>query len=172
MDSAGSLARREFLRTVTVGGIAAGSLLTVRGSLGDESVSSAFPDSDESQADEMFPQGIASGDPRPDGFLLWTRVPATSEVEVAFQVAESATFDRIVREGTVTASPDGDGTVRVRVQGLEPKRRYWYRIRASGISSPVGRTRTARSPDDDSPVTIAFASCQDYMGGGITPGER
>lgn len=165
MESAGPLPRREFLKTLTVGGVAARSLLTGRDASADEQQGPApFPDSDESVADEVFPQGVASGDPRPDGFLLWTRVPSTDSAPVDYQVADSENFERIVSQGTVTASPETDHTTRVRIAGLEPKRRYWYRFRALGVSSPVGRTRTVPLQDDDDPVTIAFASCQDYIG--------
>ena len=36
----------------------------------------------EDPQDAMFPQGVASGDPRPDGVLLWTRVESTSSERV------------------------------------------------------------------------------------------
>jgi len=165
MTSSYSLARRDFLKSVALGSVTAGSLLTVGSvSADDAPPPTPFPDSEEAKSDETFPQGIASGDPRPDGFLLWTRVPSSAPVDVRFQVADSASFDHILRRGTATASPDADFTIRLRVEGLEPNRRYWYRFQAANVSSPIGRTRTAPLPDDDHPSKIAFASCQDYIG--------
>ncbi len=123
-----------------------------------------YPDSREQDQNRVFPQGIASGDPRPDGFLLWARIEATNDVSVGFQVASDENFSEILAEGTTTATNASDHTVRVRIEGLQSNKRYWYRFRALEISSPVGRTRTAPNADADVPVTVAMASCQDYQG--------
>ncbi len=115
----------------------------------------------------VFPQGIASGDPRPDGVLLWTRVEpgsATGSEVVRWVVATDPACTKIVAEGTRDAIPDGDHTVRVRLEGLAPNTTYYYRFRARGVDSIVGRTKTTPRPDDDVPVRIAVASCQDYVG--------
>ena len=50
---------------------------------------------------------------------------------------------RVVQSGTDCASPDWAHAVHVEVGGLAPDRWYWYRFRAGGAVSPVGRTRTA-----------------------------
>ncbi|HEY5948393.1 MAG TPA: alkaline phosphatase D family protein, partial [Kofleriaceae bacterium] len=50
------------------------------------------------------------------------------------------------------------------ITGLVAGRTYWYRFIADGITSPIGRTRTAPAPDADVPVRIALASCQDFGG--------
>lgn len=116
---------------------------------------------------DAFPQGIASGDPRPDGVLLWTRVAPSSSgsVEsVRWVVATDPSFSRVVAQGTETAVPDSDHTVRVRLTGLAPATTYYYRFRARGVDSVVGRTKTTPHPDQDVPVRIAVASCQDYVG--------
>src|SRR4051812_40157001 len=101
-----------------------------------------------------FPQGIASGDPSPDGVLLWTRVEGASEV--SYEVAGDRDFHTIVTSGIEVVSIDSDATVRVEVTGLAPRTTYWYRFTANGVTSPVGRTRTAPLPDDDVPLTIAL----------------
>src|SRR6187549_1143856 len=54
-------------------------------------------------APDPFPLGVASGDPLPDGVILWTRllgpsVPAR-RVEVDWQVAHDERFRRVVRTG-------------------------------------------------------------------------
>src|SRR5207248_4325191 len=67
------------------------------------------------------------------------------------------------------AAPDLAHSVHVEVAGLEPDRVYWYRFRAGGAESPVGRTRTAPAagtvPDA---LRFAFASCQNYTQGYYT----
>jgi alkaline phosphatase D len=118
-----------------------------------------------------FPQSVVSGDPRPDRVLLWTRVPdaAGGDVAVRVQVADDAAFSQLRVERDVTARAEYDHCLRVRIEGLLPGRRYHYRfLRREGdgwISSPVGMTRTAPSPNAPTPpLRFAFMSCQDYGG--------
>src|SRR6185295_10701368 len=64
--------------------------------------------------DHPFQLGVASGDPSPDGFVIWTRLaprplegggmPAEA-VEVAWQVAEDEGMSRVVAQGTTVANP-------------------------------------------------------------------
>lgn len=158
--------RREFVSRMPVLLAGLGAATRIRCGGDDGGGSNAFPDSTDEEALAVFPQGIASGDPRPDGVLLWARVPSGDgrPVEVAYQVGADEAFSEIIASGAVTATEDTDHTVRLRLEGLEPARRYWYRFRANDTSSPVGRTRTAPLPDADVPVTLAFTSCQDYVG--------
>lgn len=118
----------------------------------------------------LFPQSVASGDPRPDRVLLWTRVPAAeASVAVRLQVADDAQFTRLRVERELTASAEHDHCLRVRVQGLQPGQRYHYRFMrqqaGEWVSSPPGITRTAPAADAPSPaLRFAFMSCQDYGG--------
>ena len=156
MNDSRPVDRRDFLRSVACGTLSAGSILVANAATAGPAKSAApFPSSTEAEEDRVFPQGIASGDPVPDGFLLWARVPTGAPVPVAFQVGDSESFENIVREGSFTAEPDSDGTVRIRVRGLDPHKRYWYRFRANNVSSPIGRTCTAPLPDDPVPVRLA-----------------
>ncbi len=115
-----------------------------------------------------FPQGVASGDPRPDGVILWTRSPAPGApgVELLAQLGETAQFAEPLVEAPVTALAADDFTVRADIDGLRPGQRYYYRfLGADGASSPIGRTMTAPDPDDPRPVHLAFASCQNFEQG-------
>ena len=125
---------------------------------------------------EVFTLGVASGEPRPDSVVLWTRLapkphlanggmPAQS-VAVQWQVATDSRFGRVVRQGSELAEGARAHSVHVEVSGLQPGREYFYRFMAAGQVSTVGRTRTAPHPTEASPrLRIALASCQHYEAG-------
>ncbi|MET0135364.1 MAG: alkaline phosphatase D family protein [Kibdelosporangium sp.] len=127
----------------------------------------------------LFTLGVASGDPEPDGVVLWTRlapVPLAGggmpdlDVEVDWEVAEDERFRQIAQRGTALAEPRLGHSVHVELVGLKPAREYWYRFRVGSEASPIGRTITAPAADE-SPrrLRFAFASCQDFATGYFTP---
>ena len=116
------------------------------------------------EARELYPHGVASGDPDPSSVILWTRRPfeAGDREKLTVEVAEDANFSRVVATARAPVSAASDWTSRVLVGGLKPARTYWYRFTdAQGNGSRVGRTITAPLPDDLRPITFAFVSCQD-----------
>ncbi len=126
-----------------------------------------------------FTLGVCSGDPLPDGVVLWTRlapdplVPGggmpAQPVAVQWEVAADDRFSRIVRRGTAQATPDFAHTVHAEVDGLDAGATYWYRFKAGSEISPVGRTRTAPSPRwHPDRVRFAVTSCQNYQDGYYT----
>ena len=129
-----------------------------------------------------FSLGVASGDPLPDGIVLWTRLapkplhgggmPMTI-VDVEWEMARDARFQTIVQKGTVAARPELGHSVHVEVAGLEPAREYWYRFRAGDEVSPAGRTKTA-PPAGASVDRLRFAvcGCQHYEDGYFTAFRR
>ena len=122
--------------------------------------------------EDPFALGVASGDPLPDGVVLWTRLLADGlrdNVAVNWEVAEDDQFGRIVQKGRATARPELAHSVHVEVAGLRPARWYHYRLHVAGVTSPVGRTRTAPAADARlDRLHFAFASCQDYQAGYYT----
>ncbi|MFC1796542.1 alkaline phosphatase D family protein [Pseudomonadota bacterium] len=117
-----------------------------------------------------FTSGVASADPQPNAIVLWTRaVKRERDVETVnliVQLARDELFDDIILENPAPAASARDFTVRVFVDGLTPDTVYHYRfIAPDGTSSPVGRTWTAPSPDQDRDLRIAVVSCQLYMNG-------
>jgi alkaline phosphatase D len=118
---------------------------------------------------ELFPEGVASGDPDSTSVLLWTRRPpgggqAASKLNV--EVAEDQKFSRIVATAVAPVSAASDWTCRVLVGGLKPSHVYWYRfIDSEGSGSRVGRTITAPDVDDPRPVRFVFVSCQNANDG-------
>lgn len=93
----------------------------------------------------LFRHGVASGDPLPDGVVLWTRCTTSEDSSLAVDwcVGRDAALDDVVASGRVEARADHDFTVKVDVRGLEPATTYHYRFEAAGDRSPAGRTRTA-----------------------------
>jgi len=125
---------------------------------------------------EVFTLGVASGEPRPDSVVLWTRLAPQPEradggmperaVAVQWEVALDARFTQVVQSGSVLAEPRRAHSVHLDVMGLQPGRDYHYRFLAGGQRSPVGRTRTApESGADVSRLRVALASCQHFEAG-------
>jgi alkaline phosphatase D len=125
---------------------------------------------------DPFQLGVASGDPRPDGMVLWTRLATapldigggmgTRNVPVEWQVATDASFVTVVASGTETAVPGEGHSVHAEPRGLPSNAEFFYRFRADGFISPVGRTRTAPAPGaSPAALTFAFASCQHFEDG-------
>lgn len=129
-------------------------------------------------ADDPFTLGVASGDPTPDGVMLWTRLaPRPLEPDggmnglrtvVTWEVAEDETFRTIAQSGRATAAPELGYSIHADVSGLRPDHWYFYRFTAGGVSSPVGRTRTTPAVSVVAPLNFAFASCQHYEAGYFT----
>ncbi len=160
------------------GGVVAGLVLASRrGAAQSDEGRSTTPTTSFLDRDP-FTLGVASGDPLPDGVVLWTRLAPDpvagggmppEAVAVDWQVSTDERFRRIVRGGVVIAEPDRAHAVHVEVAGLEPARWYWYRFRVGDYVSPGGRTRTAPALDaSPSSFTFAFASCQDWQNGFFT----
>jgi alkaline phosphatase D len=112
---------------------------------------------------ELFPEGVASGDPQADSVVLWTRRPLAgkSEATLLVEVSEDPGFERVIAQARPVVRAESDFTCRVLVSALKPAREYWYRfVDADGSASRVGRTLTAPAPDDARPVAFTFVSCQ------------
>ena len=111
-----------------------------------------------------FAFGVASGDPRPNTVVLWTKYlpqPGDSAVMVNYFVALDSLFTATVGSGAVEATAQNGFTVLVEPQSLAPGTRYYYRFTtANGVVSEVGRTRTA--PEDPSALRFAVVSCAQY----------
>ncbi|WP_105383916.1 alkaline phosphatase D family protein [Neorhizobium alkalisoli] len=131
---------------------------------------------------DPFSLGVASGSPRADSVVIWTRLimddtsAATAAdpfalapklvaepVDVEWMVAEDEAFSKPVQSGLFRAVPEFAHSVHVEVKGLEPGRWYFYRFRSGNATSAVGRTRTA--PERADAFRFAFASCQQYEQG-------
>jgi len=131
-------------------------------------------------ARDPFTLGVASGDPLPDGVVLWTRLAPEPldpdgrggmprrKAPVRWEVALDEGFGTVVRQGTTHATPELAHSVHVEVGGLAPGQEYFYRFKTGPEISPVGRTKTAPAPGATAPMRFAFASCQNYPAGYFT----
>lgn len=159
--------RRDFLR---IGSDLAG--LIALGALPGDSIA------DRPLRANPFGLGVASGDPLPQGVLLWTKLDAdvvgrSRPVSVRWEVAADDRFARIVRRGSALAPPELGHSVHAEVHGLEPGRDYWYRFMAGGQVSPTGHAKTAPAANARiGRVQFAFVSCQNYEHGFYTAFRR
>ncbi|OAN86540.1 hypothetical protein A8B77_04110 [Erythrobacter sp. EhN03] len=113
---------------------------------------------------DPFKLGVASGDPRPDGFVLWTRpLGLSGTATVGVEIADDDGFRRIVRSGSVTASPARGHAVHVEPVDLDPARTYFYRFHLDGATSPIGRTATI--DPQATRMRLALAACQHWEHG-------
>ncbi|KPM50467.1 alkaline phosphatase [Frankia sp. CcI49] len=131
-----------------------------------------------------FTLGVASGEPTADGFVLWTRLApsplnadglggmSSANVTVEWQVATDQYFTTLAASGSTTAVQAWAHSVHVEVSGLQPNSEYWYRFRASGQISPVGRARTAPAVGTSPTLKMLFASCSHYEAGYFTAYRR
>jgi alkaline phosphatase D len=124
---------------------------------------------------DLYPQGVASGDPDPHSVILWTRRPFDQGTRhlLTVEVAEDEGFRRVIAHAKAPVSSAADWTARVLIGGLKPARTYWYRFTdLDGNGSRVGRTITAPLPNDPRPVNFAFVSCQDINEGKLNAFRR
>ncbi len=133
------------------------------------------PEKEEPEAEgrAFFPQSVASGDPRQDSVVLWTRAVdperPDDDVTLVLEVATDEGFkSRVLELGELRTTSAHDHTLKVKVRNLQPRMRYFYRfvIERDGqrFVSQVGRTRTAPAADSNVPVRFVVASCQDFRG--------
>jgi alkaline phosphatase D len=173
LERLGDIDRRTFVK---LSGAGAAALVFGAGPFTEKAIAQpGFPD-------YPFKLGVASGEPLPDGVVLWTRLAPDplngggmpdKKVPVQWQVAKDERFSQVVREGSTFARPELAHSVHVEVGGLQPAAEYYYRFRAGSELSPVGRTKTAPAFGASvAQMRFAFASCQMYEHGYWTAYRR
>ena len=179
---ASQINRRQFLKLggfITVSVATAGLTACGSSDYSDAGVPLA------SGSDWKFPQSVASGDPRPDSAMLWTRVvPASldavapapaSATEVAVRLIVSATDNSAslgsnkalsgtnIVDAKLPLKSDFDNTLRHKVTGLQPGQVYFYQFIAGDVRSNVGRFKTAPAATADvAQLQFAYLTCQDW----------
>lgn len=164
-----SIARRRFLRHTFQGLGASLGLALVPGS-------KAF--AHRRFGVNPFTLGVASGDPTPDGIVLWTRLApeptdpthlGTFPIPVRWRIATDSNMQRIVRRGIALAPGALAHSVHVEVSGLRSNADYFYQFDSGGEESPVGHFRTAPAAHESpAEINFAFATCQRWSSGYYT----
>lgn len=117
---------------------------------------------------DYFPQSVASGDPRENSVILWTRVEDLSgpgqDLLVDVEIATDEMFEDIVRSEMLVAYALFDNCIKIRADDLEPYTYYYYRFRYAKRYSRTGRTKTAPLSSDTQNISFSSVSCQDYIG--------
>jgi alkaline phosphatase D len=113
-----------------------------------------------------FRQGVLSGDPSPHAITLLTLVDDVGGAgRVRLEVARDSDFRHVVARQDILTTEAIGHSVKARVTGLKPHRRYWYRFETRDRHSPVGRFQTALPPDSHQTVRFGFFSCADFTHG-------
>lgn len=112
-----------------------------------------------------FTHQVASGEPRQNSVLLWTRYVSEGEPMLRAEIAEDAEFGRIVARGETPARNGHDFTAKLTLDGLAPGRWYFYRfIAPDGTMSVTGRTKTLPDGPTDR-FTLGVFSCSNFRFG-------
>lgn len=132
---------------------------------------------------DLFGLGVASGTPRAESMILWTRLapdplapdghggmpPRSVLVHWEVATAEDEGFRSPVAVGVALAQPELAHSVHPQVTGLKPRTEYRFRFRVGDQTSPVGHFKTLPMPDQDvEQFSFAVASCQAWYHGHFT----
>ncbi|MPZ54935.1 MAG: alkaline phosphatase [Rhizobiales bacterium] len=169
VDAFATINRRRLLQ-----GLGTSALVTATGGLfsGRVWANPVFPAN-------PFALGVASGDPAPDGFVIWTKIaPRPLEhgsgmpkktVEVDWMVGADPHLRQVVQQGKALARPELGHAVHVEVGDLEPARNYFYRFTIGDERSRLGRARTLPAPGSPiGQIRFGVAGCQRYEDGFFT----
>jgi alkaline phosphatase D len=130
-----------------------------------------------------FPQSVASGDPRADSIMLWTRAVPSAFDNVAVATGSDTAIRLIVTTTDNSAALGSnaalsgatvadvklplqvqyDNTVRHKLTGLSAATTYYYQFIAGDNRSNVGRFKTAPAADADvAQLQFVYMTCQDW----------
>lgn len=111
-------------------------------------------------ASPVFPLGLASGEARPDGAIVWTRYTGAAQLTLHVWREDADASG----SNPLPVDADDHGFVHVTLTSLEPG--TWYRFQFTEVldgsevgHSEVGRFRTAFAPDVMQPLRLGAVSC-------------
>src|SRR6185503_12519594 len=99
-----NLTRRKFLQSLSIGFV-----LTTKKGWANKLPTKAI------ERRDLFPQGVASGDPTADTVILWTRRPpvkGNSAGKLTVEISATPDFKKLLAGGTANIGPDSDWTCR------------------------------------------------------------
>jgi len=110
------------------------------------------------RGEELFPQGVSSGEVGRDSVLLWTRLAVKAKAPLKLRVVSERGEEVFKREVT----PREGGAVKVKVRGLRPSTRYAYAFSYRG-EEVSGTFKTL--PTKAERLRFALVTCQNYENG-------
>ena len=144
-------------------------------------------ESSKSDPTSVFGSSVASGDPTPNGVILWTRINPEAyqdKMDLEYQVSLKRNFDdsNIILHGTIPASNIGktaDYTVKLDLSTIDPEKTnfikyqklksnqtYFYKFIYGEVDSQIGRCKTLPAARDElQRLRLAVLTCNDYSTG-------
>lgn len=126
----------------------------------------------------VYPQSVASGDPRANGIVLWTRIEPTEQGgvtagQVGWQIARAADFAAasLVVEGIAQLDAAKDNVVKLPVANaaLASYTGYFYRFIYNGVASRTGQFKTLPAATAAmAQIKLGYVVCQDFGNGFYT----
>jgi len=118
----------------------------------------------------VFPQGIGSGDPKPNGIVLWTRVNPEifDNHQITVEISEDSSFRDILISKTEYINLQENFTVKSYITSskLNPWQKYYYRFRYKNHLSSIGMFKTLPEKNQEiEKVRFGVLNCQDYSVG-------
>jgi alkaline phosphatase/alkaline phosphatase D len=122
-------------------------------------------------------QGELAGEPTQTTVILQSRLTATEGLRdgdvpgapgfACFELSREAGFREICQTEWVEATAERDFIVKVKVTGLQPDTKYFYRLnfgptRASAKSGPVRSFKTLPATDAETAVKFVMGNCMNY----------
>ncbi len=152
-------------------GSQAGSVAGSAGSTGMAGSSGALGSLGLQRSRPVITHGVATGDVRPDGGLVWARVDRPARM-----IVEASTDPTFPRHKTKTfrgamLTPDSDGTGRLRLVGMQPGQKIHYRMimedqHTAVRSQPVIGSFTTAPSTNQAPKSIRLHWSGDVAGQG------
>lgn len=125
-----------------------------------------FINSSVSNSQNIFPYGVASGDPTKNSVIIWTAIDSNligKDHEIIWEISKEPSFQKIEQQGKKEISSENGYTFKIDVQNLTPNSWYYYRFKYKKIFSEIGRTKTA--PNQANSARFAVVSCSNYQHG-------
>jgi alkaline phosphatase D len=114
-----------------------------------------------------FSAGVASAEVSTNSAIVWTR--ADKAGPVSLELAKSRAFRAPVVRRRLRAAKSADKTVQVKVRGLAPGKRYYFRFVRGRSRSDRGTFKTAPRTSSRRPVTFAWTGDSDPV---VKPGTN
>jgi len=105
--------------------------------------------------------GLSAGDMTAESAVLWVRVNHPKLSAATVEIAKDPSFKAIVTSQQGTVNPDNNGTLKLKVSGLQSNTKYYYHFKSGSLTSWVGSFYTNPGPTENTKFKIAFTGDAD-----------